>query len=136
MTRNFTLTSKVEILLRTATCQAEGCNTPLADGVEWDHDIPWSISFDRSAKNGKALCPACHAKKTNEASHGGLSDKTMSAKCTRVHRKHIGDIKPKGNIQNRGFEKGIHRPFRSNWQPNTKQIHEPLPEMGDPNVSE
>lgn len=141
MTRNFTLTSKVEILLRSAVCQAKGCDTPLCEGVEWDHIIPWSISKDRSAKNCQALCPACHAKKTNVVSHGGKSDKTTAAKCTRVHKKHTGEIKPKGNIQNQGFQKGAGgklqgRKFKSDWKPNTKQLHEPLPERGGADVSE
>ena len=101
MTRNFTLASQVEILLRTAICQADGCTNPLIEAVEWDHRIPWAISKDRSAKNGDALCPACHAKKTNKESFGGKSDKATIAKCKRVHRKHTGDIQPKGTIQGR-----------------------------------
>ena len=127
MTRNFTDKSKIEILLRTAICQAEGCVNPLIDGVEWDHRIPWAISKDRTAKNGDAICPACHAKKTNKESFGGKSDKTNIAKCKRVHKKHIGEIKPKGNIQNQGFQKGAggklpKRKLNPNWQPNTKWI--------------
>ena len=139
MTRNFTDKSKIEILLRTATCQAEGCNTPLADGVEWDHRIPWAISKDRSAKNGDALCPTCHAKKTNKESFGGKSDKSTIAKCKRVHRKHTGDIKPKGNIPKRKLEGGgafPKRKFNSSYVPNIKYLDEPLPEIGDPNGNE
>lgn len=140
MTRNFTLASQVEILLRTAICQADGCTTPLSEGVEWDHTIPWAISKDRSAKNGQALCPSCHATKTNEVSHGGKSDKTNAAKCRRVYRKHTGDLKPKGNIQahvdpwpkGRGFNTGIEG--KSKWTPNVKDINEP--DTGDENVSE
>lgn len=137
MTRNFTLASQVEILLRTAICQAPGCTNPLVEGVEWDHTIPWAISKDRSPKNGQALCSACHAIKTNEESFGGKSDKTTIAKCKRLHEHHVNGKPVKGNIQGRKLEGGQKfqsRPFKQLYTLNTKYIHDL--ETGDANVSE
>lgn len=120
MTRNFTDKSKIQIFLRTAICQAEGCNTPLADGVEWDHIDPWANSHDRTPENGQALCPACHKLKTNGPKHYSKgSDKSNQAAIKRHQR---GPKESKYNWPSRKLES---KPFKTTWRPKTKYLDEP-----------
>ncbi len=73
------------------------CNVSLANGVEFDHLILDANSKDNSLENCRAVCPKCHAWKTNNV------DKQTAAKTVRQQDRATGVVKPKGQIANRGF---------------------------------
>lgn len=88
-------------------CEAEGnfygllegrrCNAPLAYGVEYDHFDQDANSKDNSLANCRAVCPKCHDWKTRNI------DTPKAAKTLRQQDRARGVVKPKGQIQSRGF---------------------------------
>lgn len=105
--------------MRTATCQNPGCNTPLSEGVEWDHIKPVSLGGDNSDDNCQALCPECHQLKTSGPKHYSKGSDTNKAASIKRHQN--GGKKVRHPMQKTG-QKFQSRPFKSDWQPNTKWI--------------
>ena len=65
---------------------AEGqrCSIPLGCGVEFDHYILWANSRDSSLDNCRAVCPRCHAYKSQK------HDTPKAAKTVRQRDKNDG----------------------------------------------
>jgi 5-methylcytosine-specific restriction protein A len=81
-------------------CENRLCGLPLQIGkIHYDHIIPCRLGGTSEIKNCQVLCLACHQEKT------GKEDIPRIAKARRQHRRHIGAVEPKGNIQSRGFPK-------------------------------
>ncbi len=105
---NFSKSTKRQALARSCgLCEASGafygldevkrCNAPLSAGVEFDHLILDANSKDSSLENCRAVCPKCHSWKTNNV------DKQTAAKTVRQQDRARGVVKPKGELQSRGF---------------------------------
>lgn len=85
------------------TFRINRCNKKLFPGdINYDHVIPWAISFDSSLSNCQCLCKAHHLLKTTSA------DIPTIAKGKRIAANHIGATKTK-----RGFHKPPGTSF--NW---------------------
>ena len=102
-------------------CEAEGpwygrdwskgkCGIDLSYGVNFDHLILDANSKDNSFQNCRAVCPSCHAWKTDN------HDKPLAAKTLRQQDKHLGIVKPKG--------KWASRPFSQRFEANVKQLRD------------
>jgi hypothetical protein len=102
-------------------CEAEGpwygrewsqgkCGVDLSYGVNFDHLILDANSKDNSFENCRAVCPSCHAWKTDN------HDKPLAAKTLRQQDKANGIVKPKSNWPTRRM--------KSDWEPRVKQLHE------------
>lgn len=75
----------------------EGCGLPTR---KWqiDHIIPDGLTGEPTLENAKLLCIECHSVKTKK-------DVAQIAKAKRQQYKHLGAVKPKGQIKSRGFVK-------------------------------
>lgn len=62
--RAFTTTQKKEILVK-QDYRCAGCGEKLGVAVHYDHRKPWSAGGKTEVRNGRALCPNCHEKKTH-----------------------------------------------------------------------
>lgn len=96
--RNF---SKAVIVARFKHCNGacERCGVILKPGgYHCDHDNPDGLTGEPTFENARILCKPCHAEKTK-------IDVADIAKAKRREAKHIGAVRPKGKIAQRGFEK-------------------------------
>jgi hypothetical protein len=102
-------------------CEAEGpwygrdwskgkCGVDLSYGVNFDHLILDANSKDNSFENCRAVCPSCHAWKTDN------HDKPLAAKTLRQQDKNNGIHKAKVKIPS--------RPMRQERYDNSKQLRD------------
>jgi 5-methylcytosine-specific restriction protein A len=81
-------------------CENRLCGLPLQIGkIHYDHIIPCRLGGTNDLQNCQALCLSCHQEKTAK------EDIPRIAKSRRQHRRHIGAIEPKQQMQSRGFPK-------------------------------
>jgi len=75
----------------------ESCTLPCR---KWqiDHIIPDGLTGEPTLENARLLCIECHFVKTKK-------DVAQIAKAKRQEAKHVGAVKPKGQIKSRGFAK-------------------------------
>ena len=81
--------------------KCEGCGIPLtgANRPEYDHTTPCGLGGGNDLGNCKVLgSKCCHQTKTTER------DRPMIDKAERLRKKHLGIIRPKGNMRSRGFK--------------------------------
>lgn len=102
------------------------------DEVIREHIQPLALDGSDIEDNMAYLHKACAQEKTTGRKHMSDGDNQKITKAARLER---GGKKSRHPMQKTG-QKIQSRPFKSDWQPNTKQIDEPLPEMGDPNVND
>ena len=83
MPRHFTRAIKRQAFAR-ANGHCESCGASLrAARTEYDHRVPYALSFDSSLANCAVLCSRCHAKKYP-------TDRTAIDRAVRAHDSHIG----------------------------------------------
>ena len=64
--RNFNKTMQIEILKRQHN-KCAMCKKKLElDAIHFDHIVPFKDGGKTTIKNGQALCPNCHAKKSHK----------------------------------------------------------------------
>jgi len=75
----------------------DGCGSP---GKQQDHRPAWNLLIPKRHDPDKIflVCKACHSEKSKK-------DTTEAARAKRLGKKHTGEIKPKGMIKSRGFDK-------------------------------
>lgn len=102
-----TLSLKVEVLLKSAVCQIEGCDSPLSAGVEYDHKKPLELGGDNVVDNIQAICVSCHRKKTSK-------DVSEIRRAARRQKKLLTGRSTKGSgkkLKSRGFSKTLKKKF-------------------------
>jgi 5-methylcytosine-specific restriction endonuclease McrA len=98
---------RVSVLLRTATCEADGCGKKLSEGVEYDHILPLELGGLHVVENLQALCVGCHKKKT-------AVDVAAIRRAARRQRKLLTGRSKKGSgrkLKSKGFNKTLKRKF-------------------------
>lgn len=98
--RNFTkaiIVARIKAATRDGVVYCDGCGVSCKKW-EIDHIRADALLGEPTFENSRLLCIPCHKDKT-------ASDVKSISKAKRVEAKHLGAVKPKGQIQSRGFVK-------------------------------
>ena len=95
-----------------AKCESCGISLTL---IRWqcDHANPDGMTGKPTFENARCLCLGCHAAKT-------AIDVAVIAKAKRREARHLGAVKPKGQLKSRGFAK----------KPRAHAERQPVPRKG------
>jgi hypothetical protein len=110
--REFSKSVRVEIVKRATVngqTYCEECHA-LAKTFEIHHIRPDGLEIEKqaklTAKEGALLCRPCHAEHTKK-------DVPTIARAVRLEAKHIGAVRPAGNIKSPGFVRAAKAPRES-----------------------
>lgn len=98
--REFPRSVRVEVIKRSTRDNVTYCEKCKGIAKRWqiDHIIADAHGGKPVIENAMLICEACYSVKNPK-------DTTIAAKLKRVEAKHIGAVKPKGEIKSPGFAK-------------------------------
>lgn len=89
------IVARIKHATKDGVIYCEKCGLP-CKRFDIDHDNPDGLTGEPTFENARLLCEPCHAEKTKK-------DVAAIAKAKRREARHVGAVRPKGQIRSAGF---------------------------------